>query len=145
MKKSIISILFITYSLGLVLVSYVLFSKDCMSSVVIPYEYVGEDSINEVFDSIRSIYGRGEDPYGIYNKPDGVISSPDVAVHVAEKILIPIYDSVNIVSQRPYQIRLLNHHIWSVQGQKSSDYEGGTFSILINKDDGRVIYISHGK
>lgn len=145
MKKSIISILFITYSLGLVLVSYVLFSKDCMSSVVIPYEYVGEDSINEVFDSIRSIYGRGEDPYGIYNKPDGVISSPDVAAHVAEKILIPIYDSVNIVSQRPYQIRLLNDHIWSVQGQKSSDYEGGTFSILINKDDGRVIYISHGK
>ena len=147
MKKSIISILFIAYSSGLILVSYILFSKDCISSNIIPckYEYVGEDSINEGFDSIRYIYGKEEDPLGVYNKPNGVIPNPNVAAHIAEMILIPIYDSLNIVSQRPYQIRLLNHHIWSIQGQKISDCEGGIFSILINKDDGRVFMISHGK
>ncbi len=145
MKKIIFSILFIAYSLGLILASYILFGKDGMSSIVIPYEYIGEDSINEVFDPIRFIYERDEDPYGVYNKPNGVIPTPEVAAHVAEKILIPIYDSVNIVSQRPYQIRLLNHHIWSVQGQKTSECEGGVFSILINKEDGKVVMISHGK
>lgn len=142
MKKIVI---FLVYSIGLIFISYFVFSKITSASTAIQYEFVGEDTINDNFDKIRSMYIKEEDPFGVYNKPEGIIPNPDVAIHIAEKILISIYDSVSIVSQRPYKVELLNSYIWCVHGQKKSNGEGGTFSILIDKNDGRIISISHGK
>lgn len=142
MKKIV---LFVVYSVGLILISYIVFSKQSPASTAISYEFVGEDTINDNFEEVRSMYIKKEDPFGVYNKPEGIIPNPDVAIHIAEKILIPIYDSVSIVSQRPYKVELLNSYIWYVHGQKKSNSEGGTFSILIDKNDGRIISISHGK
>lgn len=138
-------ILFVVYSIGLIFISYIIFSKQSPASTAISYEYVGEDTINDHFDEIRSMYIKEEDPFGVYNKPKGIIPNPDVAVYIAEKILIPTYDSVSIITQRPYKVKLLNKYIWCIRGQKNSNSEGGTFSILINKNDGRIISISHGK
>lgn len=114
-------------------------------SITDKYLFVGNDSIDEGFENVRSLYSNGEDPFGVYNKPDGIICDTKSAVNIAEEVLFSLYGEDAIKKQRPYSVRMMNHHIWCIEGNLKKGFEGGVFCILIDKRDCRVISISHGK
>ena len=97
----------------------------------------------EEFD--KSIYEESVDPNGVYNRPNGVIPNDSLAVEMAKIVLFPIYGKKNIEHQRPYQVTLVNNEFWCIEGSLSENADGGTFSITINKSDGKVRGIFHGK
>ena len=92
-----------------------------------------------------SIYADGVDPNGVYNIPRGIIVDDTTAVEYAKLVLFPIYGKAFIEKERPYSVKLLNGNIWCITGSLPANTEGGVFSILINKTDGRVLKISHSK
>ena len=91
------------------------------------------------------MYAEGVDPYGVYNRPYGIIQNETIAVEYAKLILVPIYGRDEIESQKPYSVSLHKNSVWSVKGTLKENELGGTFSITINKSDGRVLSIFHSK
>ena len=115
------------------------------SDEVKEYIYLGNE--NQTIDRRNgvSIYEKGVDPNGVYCRIGGVLSNDSSAVEMAKLILFPIYGKKEIEKHKPYQVKLINNEIWSIKGQLDNNHEGGTFSILINKSDGKVLAISHSK
>lgn len=108
------------------------------------YIFLGNDTV--IYEEIdHSIYASGVDPYGVYNKLNGVIPNDSLAVEFAKVVLFPIFGRKNIERQRPYQVKLINNELWSIRGSLSKNAEGGTFCIVINKQDGKVKMIYHEK
>ena len=66
------------------------------------------------------------------------------AVEAAEKILFKTYGKENIEKQKPYQIYLINNY-WILFGSLPEDSLGGTFLIILDKRDSRVLKMEHGK
>lgn len=75
---------------------------------------------------------------------DTLISNSKTAVSVAESILFPIYGKKNIIDQRPYKVNKIDGY-WVINGTLSQNKLGGTFLIILNSKDGKVIKLSHGK
>jgi hypothetical protein len=73
-----------------------------------------------------------------------VIKDEQTAISVAEAMLFSIYGKENIVRQRPYERYLINDY-WVLNGTLPKDWVGGTFLIIINSTDGKVIKLTHGK
>jgi hypothetical protein len=73
-----------------------------------------------------------------------VIKDKETAISVAEAILFSIYGKENIIRQRPYESYLINGY-WVLNGTLPLDCEGGTFLIILNSTDGKVIKLTHGK
>lgn len=73
-----------------------------------------------------------------------VISNEEVALKYAELILFDIYGKDNIIEQRPYEINLTNEY-WIIQGRLKEDIKGGTFLIIFNSKNGKIIKLTHGK
>lgn len=94
---------------------------------------------------LDSIYADGADPFNVYSKHEGFIQNETIAVEYAKLLLFPLYGKNVIESEKPYKVKLLNGNIWNVSGSLQKGTEGGVFSILLNRNDGRVMYISHGK
>jgi hypothetical protein len=66
------------------------------------------------------------------------------AINIAEPILFSIYGKDNIIKQRPYEIYFIDN-FWIIIGTLPSGSLGGTFLIIIDSRDSKVIRISHGK
>ena len=79
-----------------------------------------------------------------YVPKGGVVSSPDIASRIAEIIAISIYGKKQIFSERPYIITE-RENVWIIRGSIKKDLKGGVFEIIIQKNDGRVVYINHGE
>ena len=73
-----------------------------------------------------------------------IIKDSLTAVNVAEPILFSIYGLDNIKSQRPYEIYFIDNY-WVISGTLPKDYVGGTFLIIIDGRDSKIIKITHGK
>lgn len=108
----------------------------------VDFVFLGNDSMNFHLDSI---YADGADPFNVYSKHEGFIQNETIAVEYAKLLLFPLYGKNVIESEKPYKVKLLNGNIWNVSGSLQKGTEGGVFSILLNRNDGRVMYISHGK
>ena len=81
--------------------------------------------------------------HSVFNFKEPIIKDSTTAVSVAEPILFGIYGKDNILEQKPYVI----HHIddyWLISGTLHYDV-GGTFFIIIDAKDSKVIKITHGK
>lgn len=76
--------------------------------------------------------------------PDKVISDSETAVEVAESILFELYGKENIVKQRPYDVNYIDNY-YIINGTLPIYKMGGTFLIIINSKDGKVIKLTHGK
>ncbi|REC57122.1 hypothetical protein DRF62_00935 [Chryseobacterium piscium] len=76
--------------------------------------------------------------------PDRVISDSQTAVDVAESILFKIYGEENIIKQRPYDVNFTDGY-YIINGTFPKPTIGGTFLIIINSQDGKVIKLTHGK
>lgn len=81
-----------------------------------------------------------------HNVVDGtaIIKNRSTAVHVAEPILFGIYGKDNILDQRPYDVHLVKHH-WIISGTLPEGYHGGTFLIIIDSRNAKVVKLTHGK
>lgn len=102
------------------------------------FTYLGEynDSleINNGLDSICK--------YGIF--PVEAIPNVETAIKVCEPILISAYGK-DIIEERPYIVTLSNN-CWRITGSLPRNAKlGGTFSIVIQKSDGKVIKMYHTK
>ncbi|WP_207429917.1 YbbC/YhhH family protein [Sabulibacter ruber] len=75
---------------------------------------------------------------------DKVIKDKPTAINVAEAILFSIYGKENIVKQRPYESYLIDGY-WLINGTLPQGWVGGTFLIIINSTNGKVIKLTHGK
>jgi NTF2 fold immunity protein len=73
-----------------------------------------------------------------------IIKDSLTAINVAEPILFSIYGKDNITKQRPYEIYFIDNY-WVITGTLPKDYLGGTFLIIIDSKDSKIIRITHGK
>ncbi len=73
-----------------------------------------------------------------------IIKDSLTAINIAEAILFGIYGKENITKQRPYETYLLNNY-WVLTGTLPKGSLGGTFLIIINAIDCKIIKITHGK
>ncbi|WP_426475797.1 NTF2 fold immunity protein [Chryseobacterium balustinum] len=76
--------------------------------------------------------------------PDRVIPDSQTAVNVAENILFKTYGKENIIKQRPYDVNFTDGY-YIINGTFPKPTIGGTFLIIINSQDGKVIKLTHGK
>jgi hypothetical protein len=73
-----------------------------------------------------------------------IIKDSLTAVNIAEPLLFSIYGKDNIIKQRPYEIHLLDNY-WVINGTLPKERVGGTFLIIIDSRDCKIIKIIHGK
>ncbi len=66
------------------------------------------------------------------------------AVGIAETVLFETYGKDNILSQKPYDIQYVNN-CWVIGGTMPKNEKGGTFLIVIDSHDGKVMSLTHGK
>ncbi len=66
------------------------------------------------------------------------------AIEFAEMILWEIYGKKNIKKQKPYDVFLIDKY-WFLKGTLPKGMKGGTFMIIIDSQDYKVIRITHGK
>lgn len=92
---------------------------------------------------LRSALDDDSQPNVIDHK-SAIIGDSTTAISIAESILFNIYGKDNITAQRPYEIYLIDNH-WVISGTLPKDHIGGTFLIIIDSRDSRVIKITHGK
>lgn len=76
-----------------------------------------------------------------FKKP--IIKDSTTAVAVVEPILFGIYGKDNILSQKPYSIHHVDNY-WLISGTLHGGH-GGTFFIIIDAMDNKIIRITHGK
>lgn len=83
----------------------------------------------------------------MHNVVDGkklIIKDSLTALSIAEPLLFDIYGKSNIIKQQPYETYLIDNY-WVITGTLPSDYNGGTFLIVIDARNSRIIRITHGK
>ena len=73
-----------------------------------------------------------------------IIKDKETAFNVVEPILFAIYTKDNIMKQRPYEAYLIDNY-WVVSGTLQKDYLGGTFLIIIDATNSKIIRLTHGK
>jgi len=79
----------------------------------------------------------------------GYVPDKETAIKIAVAVWIPIYGKEKIEDEKPYKA-ILRNEIWYVSGslpQAKADERivGGVAEAEINKSDGQIIRISHGK
>ncbi|GAB3533009.1 hypothetical protein GCM10027443_17650 [Pontibacter brevis] len=73
-----------------------------------------------------------------------VIKNKETAIGVAETMLFSIYGKESIVIQRPYESHLIDGY-WVLNGTLPPGQVGGTFLIILDSTDGKVIKLTHWK
>ena len=80
----------------------------------------------------------------ILDKNELLIKEEKTAINVAEPILFEIYGKSKIQDEKPYEAYLINNY-WVVSGTLNRVSFGGTFSIIIDARNSKVIEIIHYK
>ena len=73
-----------------------------------------------------------------------IIKDKLTAINVVEPILFAIYSKDNIIKQRPYEAYLIDNY-WVVSGTLQKGYLGGTFLIIVDATNSKIIRLTHGK
>jgi hypothetical protein len=78
-------------------------------------------------------------------KPDdGYISNEASAAKVAEIVWLNVYGT-EIEDNKPFKVKLIDGKVWSVEGVMSKGELGGVPYIEIQKSDGKILKVLHGK
>jgi len=76
---------------------------------------------------------------------DGYVPNADTAIKIAIAVWEPIYGKEAIAAQAPYSATL-SDGIWFVTGSMPKPIRpGGTAMASIAQEDGRIVFIGHGK
>lgn len=73
-----------------------------------------------------------------------IITNKETAVKIAETILFEIYGKKNIENQKPYEIYKFEN-FYVILGTLPKNSVGGTFIIIIDGTNSKILKISHGK
>lgn len=73
---------------------------------------------------------------------NGVVPNKETAIKIAEAVWLPIYGD-DVLDEKPFIARL-DGNIWTVEGTLHATH-GGAAIIRLQKTDGRIIVVSHGK
>ena len=76
---------------------------------------------------------------------EGVIPDAATAAKIAYLYVATVYGESHSVHEQPYQIRLINKQIWTIEGYLSPYALGGTFYICIEKNTGKILAMYHDK
>lgn len=71
------------------------------------------------------------------------VPNEETAKKIAEAIWLPIYGS-KIENNKPYTAKLRDNTVWVVEGTLKEG-KGGVPYIEINKEDCRILLVTHGK
>jgi NTF2 fold immunity protein len=81
-------------------------------------------------------------------KKENYVPNKETAIKIAEAVWLPIYGN-KIYKELPFKATLINDSIWAVGGtlNKSSGkiVVGGTAYIELQKSDGKILKVTHGK
>ena len=80
----------------------------------------------------------------VINNKTVILKDSSTAVAVAEPILFGIYGEKNINEQKPYEIYHIDNY-WVLTGTLPKGWKGGTFLIIMDDRNCRVLKIIHGK
>lgn len=80
----------------------------------------------------------------ILEKNELLIKEENTAISVAEPILFEIYGKSKIEDEKPYEAYLINNY-WVIRGTLNRFSLGGTFSIIIDARNSKVLEIIHYK
>lgn len=120
------------------ILSFLVFSLSCCSQnkrLVLGKEYAKKE---------LKIALSKESQHNIVNNKTILIKDSVTAIKIAEPILISIYGEKNIIKQRPYESYLIDNY-WIISGTLPENYLGGTFLIILDARNSKIIKITHGK
>ena len=86
----------------------------------------------------------GKSQHNVIDNKTIIIKDSSTAINVAEPILFSIYGKNNITEQRPYEIYFIDNY-WVLTGTLPKGSAGGTFLIIIDSRNIKVLRITHGK
>lgn len=75
---------------------------------------------------------------------EGLVPDQATATTIAEAILTPIYGKLAIDGQRPLRAEV-SDGVWIVRGTLPRGVDGGVAEVWIDKVDGRVLRVTHGR
>lgn len=68
------------------------------------------------------------------------------ASEVAQAVLSSIYGKKSISKQKPFEITFdSEYNVWVISGKLKSNMIGGVATIIIQKNNGEVLAVSHSK
>ncbi len=73
------------------------------------------------------------------------VPDAETAIKVAVAVWEPIYGKKEIAGEKPYKASLDAHGVWIVEGSLPKGMHGGVAVAEIEKDNGKILRISHGK
>lgn len=82
--------------------------------------------------------------HNIINNGENIVKDSATAINIAEIVLFNIFGKENIEKQKPYEIDFIRNY-WIIEGSLPQGFKGGTFIIILNAKDAKIIKISHGK
>lgn len=86
----------------------------------------------------------GNETHNVIDNKTAILPGEADAIAFAELILFKIYGEEHIKRQRPYSCFHINNH-WIISGSLPEDLLGGTFLIIIDDRNAKVVQITHGK
>ena len=85
-----------------------------------------------------------EAQHNVIDNKSPLIKESSTAINIAEPILFSIYGKKNIESEKPYETYLIDNY-WIIAGTLPKGMDGGTFLIIIDARNSKVLKITHGK
>jgi NTF2 fold immunity protein len=73
-----------------------------------------------------------------------ILKDKNKIIDYAELILFDLYGKKEIESQKPYDVYKINEY-WLLSGTLPKNKKGGTFLLIIDSRDYRIIRLTHGK
>lgn len=75
---------------------------------------------------------------------ESILTTDKKVIEFAEVILFDVYGKNNIESQKPYDIFQIDKY-WLISGTLSKGTKGGTFMMIIDSRNYKIIRLTHGK
>ncbi len=86
-----------------------------------------------------------KDSYSYLSDTLMLIKDESTAVAVAEPILFSIYGKSHVEKEKPYRVYLIDNK-WYIAGRGPElNEKGGTFEIIIDAKNCKVLFLAHGK
>ena len=86
----------------------------------------------------------GGSQHNVVNYKELLIKNENTAIQIAEPILCEIYGESHIKDQKPYEVYLIDNY-WVINGTLPIGMLGGTFVIIIDARNSKVLKITHFK
>jgi hypothetical protein len=79
-----------------------------------------------------------------FKPKDGYVPNADTAIKIAVAVWGPIYGQKEIDGEKPYKARL-EKGVWIVEGSLPEGWFGGVALAEIQKENGKIVRVSHGE